>query len=448
MSDPGTGKTLVALTAREERKRRLLVVCPKSIQEAAWAHDIEKFYPKTSYAILTAEDRWRGWEETMGADITIVNTDGVKWLMKHPMKELTKRWRGEMLVIDESSKFKNPNSDRSKALLQLSKIFSVKVCLSGTPTPKTILDIWHQAFLLDGGKRLGWSYYKFRSDVCYPERVGRAPTAVAWRDREGAELAVSGLLRDITVRHKLEDVVELPPRIVRSIDIKLPEAQMKQYKKLETEALLQLEEGEVDAVNAAVLTAKLLQLASGAVYGTRGEILRVDGTRTELAMDLAEECPHSVIFFQWKHQRDQLLEEAKKRKRLVKVIDGETPMKDRGQIVKDFQAGLIDDILAHPASAGHGLTLTAATRSIWVSPTYDLELFDQGSRRIYRIGQNKKTENIILVAKDTIEPHVADVLAGKARRMTNLTELLKWSGRSPTSKRSSTTTKKKRSKRT
>ena len=430
MSDPGTGKTLVALTAREERKLPALVVCPKSIQEAAWAADIHKFYPRTSYTILTADNRWIGWK-VEDPKLTIINTDGVKWLMKFPSKELVKRFRGGMLFVDESSKFKNPHSDRSKALIELSRLFPFKACMSGTPSPKSILDIWSQAFILDGGKRLGWSYYKFRSDVCKPTRVGRAPTAVAWSDKEGAELAVSGLLRDITIRHKLEDVEELPANVMRTIDVELPPALMKQYLRLQAECLLRLEDGEVDAVNAAVLAGKLLQLASGAVYGTAGEILKIDLTRTELVLDLVEESAHNLVFFQWHHQRDALLAEAKKRKRWVKVIDGDTPMKDRGKIVDDFQAGRIDDIFAHPQSAAHGLTLTMAARSIWASPTYDLEMFDQGWRRIYRIGQDKKTETLILIAKGTIEPHVADVLTGRRKRMYSLMELLTDSTRKP-----------------
>jgi SNF2 family DNA or RNA helicase len=177
------------------------------------------------------------------------------------------------------------------------------------------------------------------------------------------------------------------------------------------------------AINAAAVATKLLQVASGAVYDGMGGYQVIDTARYEMILDLVEQRKHSLVFFLWKHQRDALLKEAEKRGISFAVIDGNTSDRDRDEIIQGYQAGVYQTIFAHPKSAAHGLTLTKGTATIWASPTYDLEIFKQGSKRQHRLGQTQKTETIVLLAKDTIEQRVYDLMLGKDARMTNLLDL-------------------------
>jgi SNF2 family DNA or RNA helicase len=199
---------------------------------------------------------------------------------------------------------------------------------------------------------------------------------------------------------------------------------MKAYQQMEKDAVAELQNGLVTAVNAASVMTKLLQIASGAVYDGSGQYHLVDSGRYEMIGDLVEERKHSLVFFHWAHQRDELIKEMNARKITYAVIDGKTSDKDRMDAVRLFQSGFYRVLLAHPQSAAHGLTLTRATTTIWASPTYNLEHFLQGNRRIYRTGQTQKTETIVILAEDTIEGKVLEKLTTKKARQFKTLDLL------------------------
>jgi SNF2 family DNA or RNA helicase len=187
-----------------------------------------------------------------------------------------------------------------------------------------------------------------------------------------------------------------------------------------------LKDAEINAVNGASLYTKLLQLASGAVYNTEGAYSLIDSDRYELVLDLTEAAKHSIVFFNWAHQRDELLKQAKKRDLRFALIDGTVTRKgERERIVEAYQRGLYDILFAHPQSAGHGLTLVKGTRTIFASPTPNLEHYQRGLKRIHRIGQEEKTETIMVVAPGTIEEKVYESLMAKNLRMSTLLNYLK-----------------------
>jgi SNF2 family DNA or RNA helicase len=181
----------------------------------------------------------------------------------------------------------------------------------------------------------------------------------------------------------------------------------------------------INAVNAAVLITKLLQIASGTVYDESGAYVNIEGDRYQLINDLVAARSHSLVFFNWKHQADCLEELFRKNKITCCRIDGTVPQKDRVKIIRDYQKGFYQVCLAQPQSAAHGITLTRATTAIWVSPTYNLELFLQGNRRIYRAGQDRKTETILVTAKGTIEETVYAKLEQKDLRQADFLHILK-----------------------
>ena len=398
----------------------MLVLAPRSLLRSVWVNDIRKFAPQLITSVADAANR----ADAFGAkaDVYITNVDAAKWLADQKpafFKKFTE------LVIDESTAYKHHTSARSKAVAKIAKHFKYRCCMTGTPNSNTITDIWHQVQILDAGDRLGFSFYRFRDAVCTPHQVGRSDKAIRWEDKEGAEEVVFGLLSDIVIRHKFEDCVDIPANHQYSLEYELTAKQLKAYHELESTQMLTLKgkSPAILAINAAAVATKLLQVASGAVYDGMGGFQTIDTARYELVLDLVQQRKHSLVFFLWKHQRDALVAEAEKRGITFAVIDGSTSDRDREEIVQGYQAGVYQTIFAHPKSAAHGLTLTKGTATIWSSPTYDLEIFKQGSKRQHRLGQTQKTETIVILAKGTIEERVWDLLQGKDVRMTNLLDL-------------------------
>lgn len=423
-SDPGTGKTRSAIEIFRPRihsdGRAVLVCAPKTLLRTAWANDLRKYAPELLLSVATAENREAAFKVT--ADVYITNHDATNWLAKQP-KSFFKRF--STFVGDEFGAFKHNTAKRSKALAKVIPYFEFREALNGTPNTNTILDVWHQYYLLDDGKRLGKSFFKFRNEVCEPIQVGPQPNMLRWRDREGAELAVAELVKDITIRHKLEDCLDLPNNHQYTVPFILKPKHLAQYKTMQSIEMLPLKDATVTAVNAAAVSTKLLQIASGAVYESEDTYHLLDTDRYELVLDLVEERPHTLVFFNWKHQRDELLKVAEKRGLSFALLDGETPDTMREEIVRNFQAGYYRALFAHPRSAAHGLTLVKATRTIWASPTYNLEHFSQGNRRIHRAGQTQKTETIVVVGEGTIDEKVYAALLEKRVRMDSLLEELK-----------------------
>lgn len=431
MSDAGTGKTLPEILDMWERRSKkhgkcALVLASKSLLESAWADDIQKFCPSLTFSVAWAENRQSAFDAD--ADVYITNHDAAKWLSNQPKKFFEKF---DTLIIDESTAYKHHTSQRSKAIGKIAKYFEYRRLMSGTPMTNGVCDIWHQMFILDGGARLGKSFFAFRSAVCTPKQVGPDANMVKWVDKDNAEAIVSALIKDVVVRHIFEDCVDIPPNHRYSINYHLNKRHMERYKELQDESMLMVKDKTVSAINGAVLYAKLLQVASGAVYGDdddsgEGTYTLLDTGRYELVLDLVEERKQSIVFFYWKHQRDELIKQAEKRGLRYAVFDGSVTRKgEREEITRNFQAGFYDVIFAHPKSAAHGLTWTKGTATIFASATPNLEWYLQGLKRIYRIGQKEKSETIMIIAPGTIEEAVYESLTLKDGKQMTLLEYFK-----------------------
>lgn len=412
LSDPGTGKTRIALEVIRIRRNegRTLVICPKSIMQPAWGNDIEKFTPELTYNIAYSTNRVEAF--TTPSDIVITNHDAVTALVKntHLLNNFVQ------LFIDESTAYKN-ESQRTKAIFKLTKFFKYRYIMTGTPYTNSITDVWRQAFILDQGQRLGKSFYRFREHVCTSHTLGNGITI--WKDKEGIEPVIYQLLSDISIRRTLEECVDIPANTTQIVPFTPNNKHIALYNELEATSILQLKNGTVTAFNAAVLRNKLLQLASGAVYTSNTDYTIIDKARYELIADLALARPQTIIAFLWRHQRDlifPLLPNAA-------IIDGTVPIHERNKIVQRYQQGDLHHLLIHPQSGAHGLTLTAGHCTIWASPTYSSESFLQLNRRIYRAGQTKKTETLLIEAKNTVEELVYQKLSGKLEKATLLLNL-------------------------
>lgn len=429
-SDAGTAKTRVELEVFAARRRKkgkakggcALVVCPRTLMKTAWGNDVEKYTPDISFSVCYTDKRDKHF--AVDADIYIVNTDGVNWLLKQKPAFFAKF---DTLIIDEITKFKHHTSARSRALKKISKYFKHRSGMSGTPNTRSITDVWHPMLVLDDGRRLGTSFFAFRSAVCNPVQVGPRSEMVRWEDKDGAEEAVFSQLADVVIRHDFDTVMKhVPPQDIDPMEWDLSKTQMKAYQEMEATQMMILEKQKavVSAINAATVRGKLLQVASGAVYATPDQYHIIDTGRYELVLDLCESRKHPLVFFLWKHQKNQMVEEATKRGMRFAVFDGEASDKQREEYERNYQNGWYDVMFAHPETVAHGLTLTKGTSIIWASPTDNLEWWAQGNRRQRRGEQTERTEVVVILAKGTIEEKIYHTnLKTKNARMDNLLSL-------------------------
>ncbi|WP_067586525.1 DEAD/DEAH box helicase [Endozoicomonas ascidiicola] len=420
-SDPGTGKTIAAIAGYKMSnvRERMLVIAPLSILKPSWGDDITRFAPELTYAVAHGDHtkRLKAFEST--AEIVVINHDGVKWLTKN----LSLLANFSHLVVDEFTAFKNRTTQRSKALAQVAKSFEYISMLSGTPNSNKITDIWFPATIIDQGVRLGTNYFRFQNEVCTPIPLPYTNNATEWREKEGAREYVADCLKDITVRHVFEECTDIPEHSEHTMLVEMPPKVMKEYQELKDHAFISFSQGNIDAQHAGILAKKLLQLLSGAIYNEDGEVIDCHPHRYELVLDLIQQREQCVVAFNWRHERIALAKLADKLKIPYGIIDGTVSVKDRERVVADFQNGKLKVIFAQPQSAGHGLTLTAGTSTIWCSPTYNAEHFVQFNRRIYRTGQKKKTETVMIAARNTIEETVYEKLNGKVVRLEELLQL-------------------------
>tara|TARA_R110000868_G_scaffold36278_17_gene128907 strand:- start:6524 stop:7738 length:1215 start_codon:yes stop_codon:yes gene_type:complete len=397
----------------------MLVLAPLSILQPSWGGDIEKF-TKYSFAIAhgTPEKRLKLLEKDV--DIVVTNHDAVKWLAKHP--KLLANF--SHIVVDEFTAFKNRTSQRSRAIKTLTDIIPHAWFMSGTPNSNTILDIWYPVKLLDGGKSLGPTFWKFRSQVCEPVQVGPNPQHIEWRDKENIEEDVADLLKHMTIRFDFEECLDIPENKVSNITLEMPQWLRTKYETFIEQSYIETEEGHMTALHAGAKVKKALQMLSGAVYNDQGEVFKVHTERYALIMDLIKERKQCVIGFNYRHERANLVEMAEKQGVTYGVIDGSVKVGDRNHYISEFQNRKIQALFIHPKSGGHGLTLTAGTATIWASPTYDAEHYAQFNKRIHRAGQTKKTETIRIAYEGSKEIEVYEKLDGKMGRMEELLSLL------------------------
>lgn len=425
-SDAGTGKTAAQIAIYNDRpkpKGRWLIICPKTLMVPAWLHDLEAFAPHLSVSIADAERR----QEALMAktDVVIMNTDGTRFFDTPAKLKLLAGF--DHITIDEISYFKNATSQRTKKLMAIRKFFKRRYGMSATPNPISVMELFSPAFFIDDGKALGTSYVRLRNVCQTPTQVGPDPNMLEWEDKPGAAQAVADCLAHMTIRHDFDEVMtHVPKGHKHVIEFDLAPKARKAYEQMSSELMLTLDKEEkVNAVHAASLRNKLLQIASGAVYDGNGGYVVVDKGRYELIAEYMENIDHSVVFFNWKHQRDLLADHFKKMKRTFAIIDGDVPQRVRDEIVADYQKGAYNTILLHPRTGAHGLTLTKGTTTGFASPIYEADLMVQGMARVRRGSQTKVTHSVFFQARNTVEGLVYDKLNGRVDSMAEMLKLQK-----------------------
>lgn len=417
--DMGLGKTICSLTAIAELMWdyfsvcKVLIIAPKKVAESTWDSEVVKWDStkklKVSKILGSAADRRKAL--ATDADLYIINRENVVWLME----EL--KWEPsmfDMLVIDESSSFKNHQAKRFKALKKVRPYFSKVLELTGTPRSNSLMDLWSQMYLLDGGARLGRTITAYRNKWFVPDKFN-GPRIYSYLPKPGAEKEIYEAISDITFSMSASDWLELPERIDNIIKIDVGTAAKERYKKMERQLVLSLPEGEIMAANAAALSNKLLQMANGAVYDDEEGVIKIHDAKLEALKEIIESDEPVLVFYNYKHDMDRILEVFPEAKELKKPED-----------IENWNAGKVKIALAHPASAGYGLNLQAGGSTIvWFGLTWSLEQYMQANARLHRQGQQKAVIIHHLIAKGTIDEQVMAALARKRLGQEDLMEAVK-----------------------
>lgn len=407
--DMGLGKTIITLTAVSEllhdrfEVTRVLVIAPLRVADATWSTEARK-WDHTAYLRVSkvlGSERERIAALSADADIYVINRENVEWLVGH----YGKSWPFDMVVIDELSSFKSAKAHRFRALRKVRPLVKRIVGLTGTPTPNGLLDLWPQIYLLDQGERLGRTLTGYREKYFVPGRRSRT-TIFTWDPIAGAEEAIYGKLSDLCVSMKAEDWLEMPERLDNVISVRLPAEARERYKILERDLLLAVDDTAITADTAAILGNKLLQMANGAVYDETRTPVHLHDAKLAALDDVIEAANGQpvLVFYAFRHDLD----------RLRRHLPGARELKTAADI-EDWNAGKIPVLLAHPASAGHGLNLqTGGHIVVWFGLTWSLELYQQGIKRLHRQGQQHGVIVHHLVAEGTVDEDVMAALSGKA----------------------------------
>lgn len=348
------------------------------------------------------------------AFITIINRENVAWLVNR-YKKL--HWPFDCIVIDELSSFKSSKSQRFRALRKIRPYVRRVIGLTGTPAGNGYLDLWAECYLLDQGKALGPTMTGYKDRYFTPGRRN-GMVVYDWKLKDGAKDKILNALAPMCISMKTEDYLQLPDRLDIIRKFELSAKSRAAYDRMATDCLLSVDEETIDAVNAAALTIKLLQISSGAVYDGDHEPVHLHDEKLEALDQLLEEADgeNVLIFYGFRHERDRLM------KKYSEAVD----IKEPGAI-KAWKEGKIKMLLAHPASAGHGLNLqSGGSISIWFGLPMSLELYQQAVKRLHRQGQQNVVRNYILLARDTFEEEVYyRILMSKESRQNAILELLK-----------------------
>ena len=412
---PGLGKTTTTLTIiAEQFKGRTLIIAPKKVAESVWTEEISKWdhlkHLRISKVLGNPKERAASLQRD--SDIYITNLENVVWLteLKIPF---------DNLVIDESSRFKDPSTKRFKALKPLLKTFKRRVILTGTPTPQGYGDLWSQVGILDLGARLETSITRFRQKYMEPtDKNWHTGVVYKWGIREGQETIIQDKIKDICFSLKAEDYLKLPEITKIYHNIYLGLDSKAQYKKLLNDMVLEIGDETITAPTAATLSNKLLQFTSGSLYKEDGSWTCIHTAKIDFMEDMLDENAPTLVFYHFKASLQKLKERFPQAKMLDEINH------------QDWRDGKVPMLLCHPQSGGIGINLQCnvgeTAQIVWYDLPWSSENYIQANARIHRQGQTKPVIIHHLAIENSIDNQVIGVLEGKINLQNAVLNALKF----------------------
>jgi SNF2 family DNA or RNA helicase len=408
--EPGVGKTSIFLAAikillKNGLSRRVLVIAPLRVCYQVWPAEIEEWadFRGLTYHVLHGKGKTDLALEK-NARIFIMNPDGLPWLSRG---DRFRRLGADVLLIDESSKFKGWTTQRMKILKPRLASFKRRWISTGSPASKSYLDLFSQIFICDRGAALGPYITHFKALYFYnPDGMGWT-----WLPQQGAEERIQKLIKPYILRLENKDLPVVVDDVIR---VELPEDARKAYDELEVDFLTKLKNGEiVTAMSAGTATAKLSQIANGSLYyegDHERKVATLHNSKLEALCDLRDELQGQQLLVLYEFQADlwRIAKSVFPKSRLedVPYIGGGVTPKRGAELEASWNAGELRDLLGHPASMGHGLNLqkSGCRHVCWFGISWDWELVDQTIRRVRRPG-NPSGDVFVhyIVARDTVD---------------------------------------------
>lgn len=427
----GLGKTVSTLTAINALMNdyceinSVLVIAPKRVAESVWQEEAEKWdhLKHLTFSKIIGTKNQRIQAIKTKANVYIISRDNIAWLCalyggaKLPF---------EMIVVDELSSFKSYKSLRFKSLRASQPYFKRFVGLTGTPAPNGLIDLWPQIYLMDRGQRLEKTITAYRNKYFKPGKTN-GNVVYSYDLLSESENLIHKRIEDICISMKAQDYLEMPFRTDNYIKLSMPPELKKKYDEFEKEKVIELinssednSEGvEINVVNAAALSNKLLQFANGAMYDENRNVHEVHKVKLETLKELIDDANGKSVLVAWTYQHD--------RDRILEYLKSYKPRElKKPQDIVDWNAGKVQVMLAHPASAGHGLNLQAGgSIIIWFGQTWSLELYQQFNARLYRQGQQEHVVIHHLIMKGTEDENVISALKSKDKKQNALMDSIK-----------------------
>lgn len=432
--DPGLGKTSIVLAAFAKLKemgvaRKMLVIAPKRVCYLVWRQEGQEWkqFAHLKIGLLHGRHKDKVFEDD-SHDILLVNPEGIPWLSRR----IVGSWKDhfDTITLDELTKFKNAQAKRFKLLHPRIKNCARRWGLTGTPAPNGLRDLFGQMLILDDGQSLGKYFTHFRDRYFVPGFDG-----FSYHPQKGAEERIQERLKLNTLRMKAEDYITMPIMEPNKIVCEMDTKSRKAYDDMRREMVAEMEGGVVSAVNAAAAHNKLKQMAGGAVYvgdpvpGQKRKVVKIHDAKIDALVELVEGLAGQplLVAYEFNHELERILERFPDTPYLGKGVSDPKTV----EIEEAWNRNEIPMLLAHPASAGHGLNLQkgGASHLCWFSPTWDFELYDQFVRRLRRQGNTSSTiREHIIVMKNSIDDLVLEAIQDKdntqARLLHGLSEVL------------------------
>lgn len=421
--DPGLGKTAIVLSAYRTLRlkglaKKMLVIAPLRPVHGVWPPEAKKWEQFADYSVGVLHGGNKGKVLKQNHDIYVINFEGLGWLSSQLNG---KDWPFQILTVDEISYMKNTQTQRFKTLKPVLDKFDRRWGLTGSPAPNSLLDIFGPQLILDQGATFGPYISRFRTEYFYPSGYG----GYEWKLQSDGEARIHAALDGKVLRMAALDHLDLPELTYNDIMVDLPPNARKLYDAFENDLTVELNSGNVTAVNAAVAVMKGQQIANGGSYldddgsGNARITTHLHDAKTEAVLDLVEELSGQPCIIGYHFAHD--LERLKAAFPNAPIIGSGVIGHKLDSIIDDWNAGKTPVLLAHPMSAGHGLNLQGTGHAvIWYSLTWSLEVYEQFIRRLWRQGQKNHIVVHHIMAKDTVDEAIMMAIRRKDKTQQTL----------------------------
>lgn len=424
--DPGLGKTSTTLSwvrlLKALKGYRTLIVAPLRVMQLVWPAEVSKWdqFNDLTISMVHGSEPKRLKALQAEADIYLTSADTVPWLSAWATQN-KHRLPFELLVVDESTKFKTCASKRTKALRWLAMRCKKRLMLTGTPAPNGLEDLFPQMYFIDDGQALGRSVSKYREKYFYRGGYG----GYKWLIKPGSESEIHEKIAHLCLRLNAKDHLDMPEKVVNDVWVEMPPTIKKQYKKFEREMFIELSDSkDLTASNAGVKYNMCRQLANGGIYDEDKNPVHLHNVKLEAADEIRQELQGKPILvaFQYRHDAARI----KKFWPSARFLDGSTKGKEAIQIVEDWNAGKIEILAVQPKSLSHGINMQSGPGRdiIWLGLTDDLDQYIQFNARVWRQGVTSEVRIHRILCLNTVDEAIREFIEAKDRTQTSLLDAL------------------------